>query len=173
MAENPYLTAYVGEIGKIVFSVSVFEDLLTNLISDCFNLSEIQENALLRPLPTRAKIETLSRLGQMALDKPGQKALSKWCETTKERLEDRNALVHGQPGQEGRHVTFRVYSGKHGFFGKPEVWTMNDVCDVRDYFILACDEVEQTIRPKFEAWIVRMSEGAHSQDDASPAQPAE
>lgn len=169
MDHTPYLTAYVGEIGKIIFSASVFDDELTKLLSECFNLTEFQENALLRPLSTRAKIGNLGRLAKLFMRGGQLKRLSAWCDTATKKLDDRNALVHGQPGQDGSEVTFRLFSGQRGIFGKPEVWTIDRVCDLRDYFIDAVDEIEKTIRPQFQAWIEETHGQVHSQPDASPA----
>lgn len=174
MSDNPttsYLTAHAHEVGKLVLSVSLFDDDLTTLLSQCFALSEFQENALLRPMNTRAKIETLNRIGKLFMNPEEQKALSTWCQTAKDKLDERNEVIHGQPGLDAEgEPTFRLYSGKRGIFGKPETWSIIRVWELMCSFGEMSDQIRNEVYPQFQTWIEKARGGAQTQptDEQTP-----
>ena len=115
-----YLSIHGQEIGRLIIGLGIFDDDITGIISQSLRLNELQENALLRPMNTRAKVELLGRLGKLFLKGDELKHLSNWCTRTKKALDDRNSLIHGAPGHMNGKVYFRSWTGKNKLIGTPE-----------------------------------------------------
>jgi hypothetical protein len=150
-----YLEKYMHQIGAVVIAASMFDYALASLLSECFCLSAFQENALLRPLGTRPKLDILQRIAKLALDAkdPDLKRVTVWSEGAKTTLNDRNTVIHGTPGHHDKKVTFRLYSGSKAFGVDPEPWPLEKVQDLCTKISGLRKDVDNQIRPIFAQWI--------------------
>jgi hypothetical protein len=150
---NEYMNEFVHQMGRMIIAASLFDDDLTNLLSECFCLLPLQENALLRPLSTRAKAELLARVGKLFLTEDRMKPINAWCTTVKATLDERNELIHGSPGHKDGKIHFRSYGGKHRMLGKSDAWDTQRVSDLADRFSGFSDEVGKLRSAPFSEWI--------------------
>lgn len=139
----------------LTLTASTLDTALGDLLTECLYLSPTQEKSLMRPLGTRAKIDTLQRLAKFAFDRPAErKPITSWCERAKARMNERNTVIHGAPGIHDGKVTLRLYSSSNAFDGKMEEWPKERVTDL---FLSISDlkkELENEIRPLFANWIL-------------------
>jgi len=173
---NEYVLDFTQQIGLLVVIASGFDSSLSDLLSECFYLSATQQNVLLRPLSTRAKLDILQRLARHVHGNkdPKTKKIVAWSEAVKSKFNDRNTLVHGVPGFWDGEIRMRVYSAGNAFSGDPEAWPKEKVTDLHLAINDAAKEIESEIRPYFETWIqaAREYHVSHFDGPRSPAQRA-
>lgn len=145
-----YLRLHGQQIGRLIIGLGIFDDDITSIVSQSLRLNELQENALLRPMNTRAKVELLGRLGRLFLKGDELKLLSKWCDRAKKALDDRNSLIHGAPGHMDGKVYFRSWTGKNKLIGKPEPWPTEKIDGLNEKFLALDAELEKKLLPLFK-----------------------
>ena len=144
-----YLAKLSHEIGVLVVGCSLFDDDITTIISQSLRLNQLQENALLRPLATRAKAELLVKIGKMFLKPLQTKKLSTWSENVRKALDERNNIVHGAPCHVDDKVHFRTWSGKNRMLGQSEEWPTERITALNGRFFAFDNELNDELLPLF------------------------
>jgi len=153
-SSREYILELAREIGMVVFSSGNLDTSLGHLLTECLYLSPTQERALMRPLGTRAKIDTLLRLSKFAFDKAAQRKLvSSWCNRAKAKMDERNTVIHGTPGIYDGKIKLHLYSSSNAFEGKNEEWPKERVSGLFHAIVDLKRELETEIRPEFAVWI--------------------
>jgi hypothetical protein len=155
MSDEPLqddLDEYIKTIGLLVVRASSFDYQLAGLLSECFSLTAVQENVLLRPLGTRAKVDMLQRLSKF-IESSQHKEICKWCQSVKDHFDERNTVVHGVPGMWEGKITLRLYSAAKAFTGRGEEWPLARVSELGTKINDLGVQLDTFIRPAFEQWI--------------------
>lgn len=120
------MDAFAHASGRVLLAAGVYDEDLAVFCSDLLTLTKLQENALVRPMSTRNKLDMLQRLAAHFLNVGPSKAVTKYCENTKKVFDERNSLVHASPGhdKQGR-VSLKSFTGKNKLTGKPENWDID------------------------------------------------
>lgn len=139
---NEYLEEHTLQIGRVVLAAAMLDDLISTFIADFLGLEDYQENALLRPLQSRAKVDLLQRLTNHYLDKDTAKSMSPVFQSARDALEERNALIHGVPTEMDGQIAFVSWVGKNKLVGAPDLWPVQRVCCLAQTFITLGDGFE-------------------------------
>ena len=151
MADEPnemsveFLDQYSIQIDRVVVAAGLFDDALSETITDLLELRPLQEAVLVRPMQPRAKLDLLIRLGKQFLETEESKQLSGYAEAAKKTLEERNALIHGSPGHKDRKIMFRSFTGQYRLTGSPQRWTIQRVSDLASAVIEHSDGLAEAV----------------------------
>ena len=157
----------------VVVNSSTLDTALSDLLAQCLYLSTTQENALLRPLGTRAKIDTLQRLAKFALSPlPSVKTVTSWCERAKAKMNERNTVIHGAPGIHKGKITLRLYTGGKAFDGEMEEWPKERVSNLHEAIFELRKELQTEVAPLFDTWL-RATRKYHREHFDGPRTPPE
>lgn len=91
-----YFEEHAVQTGRAI-AAAYFDNALTEYLSTFLDLSELQENVLLRPMSTRAKIDLMARLTKRYLPSEREREMRAVFSEARLALDERNALVHGVP----------------------------------------------------------------------------
>jgi hypothetical protein len=122
-----YFKEHAVHVARVVFAASLLDDSITTFIAEFLDLEEFQENALLRPMQSRAKVDLLQRLTNHYIGGDTAKAMTKLCEAAKAALNDRNAIVHGVVVHVNGKLSMRSWVGKAKLTGAPDAWPVERV----------------------------------------------
>lgn len=138
---DEYFQAHAAQTGRVISAAAYFDDAITEFLSAYLGLTELQEDALLRPMTTTAKIDLLGRLAKLYLDPNTEKDLRPMLQEGRACLEERNSLVHGVPGQVDGKFAIISWRGKNRLDPQPEEWPVEKVCQLASRFMYLCDLV--------------------------------
>jgi hypothetical protein len=122
-----YFEEHAVHVARVVFAASLLDDSVTTFIAEFLGLEEYQENALLRPMQSRAKIDLLQRLTNHYVGGETAKAMTRLCEAAKTALNERNAIVHGVVVEVDGKLSMRSWVGKAKLTGEPDAWPVERV----------------------------------------------
>jgi hypothetical protein len=125
---DEYFEEHAVHVARVTYAAAYLDDSVSTFIADFLDLEEFQENALLRPMMTRAKIELLQRLRNHYVGGEAAKAMSRLCEEAKTALNERNALIHGVVTEVDGQIAMRSWIGKARLTGEPELWPIERCC---------------------------------------------
>ena len=138
-----YFEEHAVHVARVVYSAVTFDDAISTFIAEFLGLEDYQENALLRPMGHRAKVDLLQRLTNHYLPRTVAKSMAGFFNAAKEAIDGRNALIHGVPVElEGGAFGLVSWVGKNKLLGEPEPWPVERVCQLAQRFILLGDQVE-------------------------------
>ena len=140
-----YFEEHAVQVARVVFAASLLDDSVTTFIAEFLDLEEYQENALLRPMQSRAKIDLLQRLTNHYVGGDTAKAMAKLCKEATSALQDRNAIVHGVSTEIDGKLGFRSWVGKAKLTGKPEEWPVERVCQLAFKIIDLTDAIDALV----------------------------
>jgi hypothetical protein len=140
-----YFEEHAVQVARVVFAASLLDDSVTTFIAEFLDLEEYQENALLRPMQSRAKIDLLQRLTNHYVGGETAKTMAKLCKTATSALQDRNAIVHGVSTEIDGKLAFRSWVGKAKLTGKPEEWPVERVCALAHELMHITDAIDLLI----------------------------
>lgn len=140
-----YFEEHAIHVARVTFAAAYLDDSVATFISEFLDLEEYQENALLRPMMTRAKIELLQRLTNHYVGGETAKTMSKLCESAKAALNDRNALIHGVVTEVDGKIAMRSWVGKSKLTGEPELWPVERVCVLAQTLLSLMDALDEVI----------------------------
>jgi hypothetical protein len=140
-----YFEEHAVHVARVVFAAAYLDDSVTTFIAEFLGLEDFQENALLRPMMTRAKIELLQRLTNHYVGGETAKAMTKLCEAAKNALNDRNALIHGVVTEVDGKMAIRSWVGKTKLTGEPELWPVQRVCMLAQTLMSLMDALDELI----------------------------
>lgn len=132
---DEYFLAHSAQTGRMISAAAYFDDSLTLFLSGYLGLSELQEDALLRPMSTRAKVDLVGRLAKRFIESKVEKELRAILNEALACLDERNALVHGVPGQVDGRYAIISWSGKKRLDPQPEAWPVERVCQLASRFM--------------------------------------
>ena len=142
---NQYFEEHAVHVARVVFAASLLDDSVTTFIAQFLGLEEYQENALLRPMQSRGKIDLLQRLTNHYVGGDVAKTMSKLCEAAKTAMNDRNAIVHGVVVEKEGKLAMRSWVGKARLTGEPEYWPVERVFDLASRLIAITGQLDELI----------------------------
>ena len=140
-----YFEEHAVHVARVVFAAALLDDSVTTFIAEFLDLEDYQENALLRPMQSRAKIDLLQRLTNHYVGGDTAKAMAKLCQAAKDALNDRNALIHGVSTEVDGKLAFRSWVGKSKLTGEPELWPVERVCALAQTLLSLMDAIDELI----------------------------
>jgi hypothetical protein len=157
-----YFEEHAVHVARVIFAAAMLDDLVSTFIAEFLDLEEFQENALLRPMGTRAKIDLLQRLSNHYVGRKETKSINSLFAAARDALEERNAVVHGIPSQIDGAFAFRSWTGKAKLTGEPDLWPVERVCALAGRFIWISDAF-QTLLDGFQG--LKASDAANRAPD--------
>lgn len=142
---DEYFEEHSVHVARVVFAASMLDDSVTTFVSAFLDLEDFQENALLRPMQTRGKIELLQRLTNHYVGGETAKVMSGLCEAAETALNERNAIVHGVVVEADGKLALRSWVGKSRLTGEPDEWPVERVCALARRLLDLMDEIDQLI----------------------------
>ncbi len=142
---NEYFEEHAVHVARVVFAASLLDDSVTTFIAQFLGLEEYQENALLRPMQSRGKIDLLQRVTNHYIGGETAKDMSKLCEAAKSAMNDRNAIVHGVIVEKEGKLAMRSWVGKARLTGEPEYWPVERVCELAGRLMALTDQIDELI----------------------------
>jgi hypothetical protein len=114
-------------LGQVIIAFTRLEHALTMAIAGILGLSEMQERAVVRPMPSSTKTALLLRWSKHYLRKAGQKQASDTLKRIDDAADKRNDLVHGIYTHKKGEVVILAFSGGARLTGKPIPWSPRDL----------------------------------------------
>lgn len=140
-----YFEEHSIQVARVVFAAATLDDLVSTFIAEFLDLADFQENALLRPMGTRAKIDLMQRLSNHYIGKKQTKAINGLFVAARDALDQRNAIIHGIPSEIDGKFAFRSWTGKAKLTGEPELWPIERVCGLAHRLIWIGDQFQELI----------------------------
>jgi hypothetical protein len=138
-----YFEEHTIQIGRVVCAAAYFDDAISTFLAEYLDLSELQENALLRPMSTRAKVDLIASLSKRGLSAKYERQMRPLFKEAKNALDERNALIHGVPAELDGKMAFVSWVGKGKLDPKPEPWPVERVCMLATRFLGLMDAFEE------------------------------
>jgi hypothetical protein len=141
-----YFEEHAIQVARVVYSAANFDHAISTFIAEFLGLEDYQENALLRPMGHRAKVDLLQRLTNHYLPSIAAKEIAPFFKAARDAIDARNALIHGVPVElEGGAFGLISWVGKNKLLGEPEPWPVQRVCQLAQSFILLGDQVQELV----------------------------
>lgn len=132
---DAYFEEHSAQTGRVISCAAYFDDAISEFLASYLELSQLQENALLRPMSTRNKVDLLGRLSNQFVDKASLGEMKRLLSEARSALDERNALVHGVPGVVDGKFALISWVGKGKLDPKPDEWPVQRVCRLAQRFI--------------------------------------
>ena len=142
---DEYFNEHAVQCGRMLGAAAYFDDALTIFIAKYLELNVLQENALLRPMSTRAKVDLMAKISRKFLDVDSEKQMRGWFSEARGCLDERNAVVHGVPAQIDGRFAYVSWTGKNRLDPAPDPWPIERVCELANRFVSLTDFLQQLV----------------------------
>ena len=161
---HEYFEEHAVQTARVLYATSYFDDTLSDFLAEYLELNELQDNALLRPMSTRSKIDLLGRLAKTFLEPKAEKTFRPFLNEAKSALDERNSMVHGVPATDEGKFCLVSWTGKDRLNPQPRPWPVEKVCQLAFRFV----ELEASLKTLLDGFRERKAgEGSDDSDDIS------
>jgi hypothetical protein len=118
-----YLEQLCLSVGRAIVAFAQLENAVTIIIADIYQLSDLQERALVRPMSITNKTQVLRLLAKQTIKPTGREVVLAILKRIEDEAERRNNLAHGFYGHKNGKFAILSFSGPARLTGNAVAWT--------------------------------------------------
>jgi hypothetical protein len=118
-----YLEQVCLSVGRAIVAFAQLENAVTMTIADIYQLSDVQERSLVRPMSITNKTQVLRLLAKQRIKPPKREVVLTLLKRIEDEAERRNNLAHGFYGHKNGKFAILSFSGAARLTGNPVAWT--------------------------------------------------